>query len=68
MVVAAGEVMREFVHQEDRQERESKRQATDERGRVAIYQREVVEQFVERKRFTVSVGDGKLGSGDQARA
>src|SRR5262249_19302288 len=44
VVVTASEVVRKFVHEENGQKGEGEREATDEGSRMAIEQREIVEQ------------------------
>ena len=68
VVMAASEVMTEFVCEKDGQERESERQSSEERGRVFVKERKIVDEFVEGDRLVLGVGNGKLSSSDKASA
>jgi hypothetical protein len=68
VVMSASEKMRQLVGEQDRQQGQRKRQPGDQRGRLAVQERERVKEFVEGKRLAVGVGNGKLRASDQASA
>ena len=68
VVVAAGEKMAEFVGQENCQERQREGKSGGQGQRVAIDEREGVNEFVPGDGFVVRVGDGEVRAGDQAGA
>ena len=68
MVAAAGEKMSEFVGQENRQERQREGESGGQGQRMAIDEREGVNEFVPGDGFVVRVGDSEVRAGDQAGA
>jgi len=68
MVVAAGEKMPEFVGEQNRQERQREGESGGQGQRVAIDEREGVNEFVPGDGFVVRIGDGEMRAGDQAGA
>ena len=68
VVVATGEVVAEFVDEQNREERQGEREAGDECERMLVEERESVEKFVEVYGFVFSVGCGEMGTGDEAGA
>ena len=68
VVMSTGEKMRQLVGEQDREQGQRKRQTADQRGRLAVQEREGMKEFVEGKRLTVCVSNGELCAGYQASA
>ena len=68
VVVAAGEKMAEFVGEQDGQERQGEGESGGEGERLAIDEREGMNEFVPGDGFVVGVGDGEMSAGDEAGA
>jgi len=68
MMMAASEVMRELVHEQDGQQCQREWQAGGESSWLVIEQSEVVEEFFKREGFAMGISDGKLRAGHQTRA
>jgi hypothetical protein len=68
VVVAAGEVVAEFVDEQDGEEREGEGQAGDKCEWVFVEERERVKKFVEVDGFVFGVGGGKVSAGYEACA
>jgi hypothetical protein len=68
VVMAAGEVMAKFVDEEDGEERQRERQATDQCEWMFVEQRECVQKFIEVDGFIFSVSCREVRAGDEASA
>ena len=63
-MMAAGEVMAEFMGHENYKKRERERQAIQKRGRVKVSEAEGLEESVERGSLIVRIGSGEMRTGD----
>lgn len=68
VVVAAGEVVAEFVYEQNTEKSKSEGQAADERERMFVEQGECVQEFVKVDGFIFGVGGGEVRAGDEAGA
>jgi hypothetical protein len=68
VMVAAGEVVAEFVDEQDGEKRESEGQAADECYGMFVKERQRVYKFVEVDGFVFGVGGCEVGAGDEAGA
>jgi hypothetical protein len=68
VVVTAGEEMAEFVSEQNGQEGQSEGESGGQGERVAIDEREGVNEFVPGDGFVVGVGDGEMRAGHEAGA
>ena len=68
VMVAAGEIVAEFVNQENGQECEREGKARDESEWMFVEQRERVEEFIEVDGFVFGVGGGEVRAGYEAGA
>ena len=62
----AGEVVSQFVREEDRQERDRERQSGEEKRWVVISERKGLEESVQRDRLVVGIGGSKMRSSQEA--
>ena len=65
VVVAAREIVAEFVRQQYGQKCQGKRQAGSQRERLAIEQGESADEFVPRNGLVLRVGCGEVRAGDE---
>jgi len=68
VMVAAGEVVSEFVNEQNGQQREGEGQAADEREWMFVKKGECVQEFVEVYGFVFGVGCGEVRAGYEAGA
>ena len=67
-MMAAGEIVSEFVREQNRKQREREGQAADERERMPVEQRKRAQEFVEGDGFILGVGRGEVRAGHEAGA
>jgi hypothetical protein len=67
-MVAAGEIVAEFVNEENGQESEREGKAADESEWMFVEKSEGVEEFVEVDSFVFCVGGGEMRAGYEAGA
>ena len=68
VVVAAGEVVSEFVHEQDGEKCQREREAADECKRMFVEKSERVQEFIEVDRFVFGVSCGEMSARDEASA
>ena len=68
MVMAAGEVVAEFMDEQDGEERQRERQAADQREWMFVEKSERIQKFVEIDGFVFGVGCGEVRAGHEAGA
>ena len=65
MMMAAGEVMAQFMREQNAKQRQRKRQSRQQRRRIAIDQSESLQECIERSGPIVRVGGGKMRASNQ---
>lgn len=64
-MMAAGEIMPEFVREENDEQRDRKGQPREEKGRVKVSQTECLKEGVEGSSLIVSIGRSEMRAGDE---
>jgi len=65
VMVAAGEVVTEFVGEKDGEERGGEGQAREKQLRMMVGERKYLEESIEGGGLIVGVGGGKMGAGKE---
>src|SRR5579862_991021 len=68
VMVSAGEVVAEFVNEQDAEKRQSEGQTADKRERMLVEKCERIQEFIEVDGFVFGVGGGEVRAGYEAGA